>query len=263
MKKTQEVLIKEAAESMVPQLNNIKGVIGSKKSDIVGYQSSIELYQIYINNCERDIDRAEKGLGDFKKELEKKEKILKKTLENISKMPLIKSVRLVEIEAHPSIIIETDMLKRGRRNIGNFKVRISLVDRSLITAVNYYKRYDRYDHPCISDGSICWGDKLEEKVLDFLREGDFFKLIELFMDFIPLTSGDDGFCSWEHFFNNMKEVPFAFEHKYFGGHTGSINLEQMENTAKRLERIRTTVEGAGENLTLENLDQLIKILGEE
>jgi hypothetical protein len=196
-------------------------------------------YEHEIINCQRRIISLDSTINKQKLEDKKsKEAILKrisdsnKEFEKIKSLPLTSLVTVdspIKGNDLPIFIATTELLKtttlseeeiksrcRGilakrrltrlfNKEIGKFIIFIDFNDLRYRAFNITQSARESYDHPCISNGSICFGNK-SETFHQLLRDYKLFDCFDLIIDLItaPITGGP--YIEWPQWFTDVKKT---------------------------------------------------------
>lgn len=205
-------------------------------------------YTVDMSRQARKIERELRVLGKKLEEFPTDEGgVREKVVEEISKL---EGLPIISVKPYPgyAVVIETEKLKRGRRIIGNFKIKLDFREdiEDFLLAINYYQRVrNHYDHPAISHGKVCWGNKLGGAAKEAFRERNLSDLLETFIDLVQETTDSETYIKWSEFFEDAERMPGNFEHAIFSNlerlatpdSSGATPLDEEENEAVRSRQI--------------------------
>lgn len=233
-------LLDKWSSSIKSKVKNYKSdALNSLESNKKHDEERKQNYEHEVVNCQRRIISLDSTINKQKLEDKKsKEAILKrisdsnKEFEKIKSLPLISLVTVdspIKGNNLPIFIATTELLKtttlseeeiksrcRGilakrrltrlfNKEIGKFIIFIDFNDLRYRAFNITQSARESYDHPCISNGSICFGNK-SETFHQLLRDYKLFDCFDLIIDLItaPITGGP--YIEWPQWFNDSKKT---------------------------------------------------------
>ena len=140
----------------------------------------------------------------------------------ITKIKLLEFIEKFEVDNKKRILFTTTPISIQKKDwtepkvAGRYQVRIDFAKGNIadgIQGINIDQHYDGYDHPNLSNGKFCYGQKLSADVEQEYREQDLYELVIDLVDLLRSPNDKDGWTRWGYFFKSAKKRPknYSFE----------------------------------------------------
>ncbi len=182
---------------------------------------------------EKEIKGNIKELKKRKRELEQETPKQRKqrALINIHHVLSLLHVKSIQIDERKRIVITTNPIDIKKdywdkpRDSGSYQIIIDFYSIGIdegVRVLNVTKRFEHYDHPCINNTKVCWGNIAEDIINDF-RDRDLLELVVDMLLFISSPNDEHGFLTyskkdanetkkqgWEQFLEFSQPLPKGY-----------------------------------------------------